>query len=83
MDIQSRVVALQRRSSRKKAEAEAEAHRRVHILRRGDPRLDQGESLARQRVLMIPFFLVLLALPSVDHLRRENTKVKELARARR
>lgn len=39
--------------------------------------------LARQRVLMIPFFLVLLALPSVDHLRRENTRVKELARARR
>lgn len=40
--------------------------------------------LARQRVLMIPFFLLLLALPSVDALQKQlSPKVRELARVRR
>lgn len=39
--------------------------------------------LARQRVMMIPFFLILLALPSVEHLRAQSLEVRELARARR
>ncbi|MDT0215581.1 hypothetical protein Q9R29_16950 [Rothia sp. ARF10] len=40
--------------------------------------------LARQRVLMIPFFLVLLALPSVERIRGDVAeRVREPARARR
>ncbi|WP_156996649.1 hypothetical protein [Knoellia aerolata] len=40
--------------------------------------------LARQRVLMIPFFLVLLALPAIDRLREEATApVRKLDRVRR
>ena len=40
--------------------------------------------LARQRVLMIPFFLVLLALPSVEKIQEDVAeRVRELARARR
>jgi len=40
--------------------------------------------LARQRVLMIPFLLVLLALPSVERMRESSGRhVRELARARR
>ena len=40
--------------------------------------------LARQRVLMIPFFVVLLALPEVGRWRAPDDRtVRELARARR
>lgn len=39
--------------------------------------------LARQRVLMIPFVLVLLALPRVESLQQLTPKVRELTRVRR
>src|SRR5256885_2611331 len=51
MHLDARMVALQHGTGCQEAEAEAEAHGGIHVLGRGNALVDEGEGLARQRML--------------------------------